>query len=65
MKIESKLVTVAELALMLGLHRETIRRLAKTGKLPAYRIAGGPLRFDLVEVESDLRIRHLVTDRPV
>lgn len=41
-----QLYTVAEAAAMLGVHRNTIRAWAKSGKLPSRRI-GGSLRIDL------------------
>jgi len=42
----SKILTVDEAAKMLKIHPETVRRLAREGKLPgAYRV-GGQWRFD-------------------
>ena len=43
--------TVEELAKYLKLHEYTIRRLARSGKIPSFK-AGGQWRFDKVEIEQ-------------
>lgn len=42
--------TVEELAKYLKLHEYTIRRLARSGKIPSFK-AGGQWRFDVREIE--------------
>ncbi|RKY28140.1 MAG: DNA-binding protein [Candidatus Omnitrophota bacterium] len=43
--------TVEELAKYLKLHKYTVRRLARTGKIPSFK-AGGQWRFDVKEIEE-------------
>jgi len=43
--------TVEELAKYLKLHEYTIRRLARSGKIPSFK-AGGQWRFDLMEIKE-------------
>jgi len=43
--------TVEELANYLKLHEYTIRRLARSGKIPSFK-AGGQWRFDVKEIEE-------------
>ena len=43
--------TVEELAKYLKLHEFTIRRLAREGKIPAFK-AGGQWRFDKFEIQK-------------
>jgi len=44
-------LTVTDLAKYLKLHEYTIRRLARTGKVPSFK-AGGQWRFDTKEIEE-------------
>ena len=43
--------TVEELAKYLKLHEYTIRRLARSGKIPSFK-AGGQWRFDATEIKE-------------
>lgn len=45
-------VTITEAADYLGVSHKTIRRLIANGKLPAYRVAGGPIRVLASDVEA-------------
>lgn len=46
------LIDIAEVARLLGVSKITIRRLVHGGDLPCIRLSkGGPLRFDLKDVE--------------
>lgn len=45
-------VTITEAADYLGVSGKTIRRLIAGGKLPAYRVAGGPIRVLASDVEA-------------
>ena len=51
-------LTGPELARLLGIHRSSVFRLAITGRLPHYRVAG-VLRFDPVKVADWLRDREI------
>lgn len=51
-----RLLTVPELARILGLSRNRIYQLAQRGDLPRRKI-GGAVRFSLGEVEAKLRAR--------
>jgi len=44
-------LTVSDLAKYLKLHEYTIRRLARTGKVPSFK-AGGQWRFDVTEIDE-------------
>jgi excisionase family DNA binding protein len=48
--MQSKLLTVDELSEYLHVHRTTIYRLLKEGKLPGFRV-GSDWRFNLEEIE--------------
>lgn len=48
--IEKKTYLVSEVSSYLRLHPYTIRRLARTGKIPAFK-AGGQWRFDVKTIE--------------
>lgn len=48
-----RILTVRQAAEMLAVSGMTIRRLIKTGRLPAWRVAGdGAIRIDRSDVES-------------
>jgi excisionase family DNA binding protein len=49
---ERKAVDISNAAAYLGVSHKTIRRLIAAGKLPAYRVAGGPIRILASDVES-------------
>lgn len=53
----SELVGIGELASQVGLHINTLRRLADSGEIPSTRTPGGQRRFDLAEVQRALRER--------
>ena len=50
-----KLLTTRELAECLGLAPDTVRRWARTGRIPAIRVNARTIRFVLEEVENALR----------
>jgi excisionase family DNA binding protein len=51
---DAGLKSADETALFLGIHPETLRRLHRSGRVPAY-MAGRALRFDIEEVRDALR----------
>ena len=53
----SKLVGIGELSASVGLHVNTLRKLADSGKIPSTRTPGGQRRFDVSEVQKALRNR--------
>lgn len=59
----SSLVGIGELASKVGLHINTLRKLADSGKIPSTRTAGGQRRFDISEVQRALRDR--ITSMPI
>ena len=54
----SKLVGIGELASKVGLHINTLRKLADSGKIPSTRTVGGQRRFDINDVQRALRERY-------
>jgi excisionase family DNA binding protein len=54
----SKLVGIGELASKVGLHINTLRKLADSGKIPSTRTVGGQRRFDIDDVQIALRERY-------
>ena len=55
MEDEHPLVTLEEMAKLLGIHPQTLRRLHLTGKVRSYKLSGTLLRFDPREVREDVR----------
>jgi excisionase family DNA binding protein len=53
----SKLVGIGELSSRVGLHVNTLRKLADSGKIPSTRTPGGQRRFDLSDVQRALQNR--------
>ena len=53
----SKLVGIGELSTSVGLHINTLRKLADSGKIPSTRTPGGQRRFDLSDVQRALQNR--------
>jgi len=51
-KVNNQLVSVSELARILGVHPNTIRNLADRGAIPSVRTAGNQRRFDPVAVKQ-------------
>jgi excisionase family DNA binding protein len=51
-KANRNAVTIMEAAEYLGVSHRTIRRLIASGKLAAYRVAGGPIRLQAADVEA-------------
>jgi excisionase family DNA binding protein len=49
---ERKAVDIRNAAAYLGVSHKTIRRLIAAGKLPAYRVGGGPIRVLIPDVEA-------------
>lgn len=49
---ESEAVTIIEAANYLGVSHKTVRRLISDGRLPAYRVGGGPIRLLASDVEA-------------
>ena len=49
---ESEAVTITQAADYLGVCHKTIRRRIADGTLPAYRVAGGPIRVLAKDVEA-------------
>lgn len=49
---DSEAVTITEAANYLGVSHKTIRRRIADGTLPAFRIAGGPIRILASDVEA-------------
>lgn len=49
---ESEAVTITEAANYLGVSHKTIRRMIADGRLPAYRVGGGPIRLLASDVEA-------------
>jgi excisionase family DNA binding protein len=49
---ESEAVTITEAARYLGVSHKTIRRRISDGTLPAFRVAGGPIRVLAKDVEA-------------
>jgi excisionase family DNA binding protein len=45
-------VDISNAAAHLGVSHKTIRRLIAAGKLPAYRVGGGPIRILIADVEA-------------
>lgn len=54
-KVNNHLVTVSEMAILAGLHPNTIRNLADRGVIPSVRTKGNQRRFDSAEVLRLLR----------
>ena len=54
----SELVGIGELASKVGLHINTLRKLADSGKIPSTRTVGGQRRFDIDDVQIALRERY-------
>ena len=50
---DMKLVTVVQLATVLGCHRQTVARLARRGRIPSFKV-GRDFRFELNAVMSAL-----------
>jgi hypothetical protein len=53
----SKLVGIGELSSSVGLHINTLRKLADSGKIPSTRTPGGQRRFDISQVQRALQER--------
>ena len=53
----SKLVGIGELSASVGLHVNTLRKLADSAKIPCQRTPGGQRRFNVSEVQKALRNR--------
>lgn len=53
----SKLIGIGELSSSVGLHVNTLRKLADSGKIPSTRTPGGQRRFDLSDVQRALQSR--------
>lgn len=49
---ERKAVDIRNAAAYLGVSHKTIRRLIAAGKLPAFRVGGGPIRVLISDVEK-------------
>jgi excisionase family DNA binding protein len=49
---ERKAVDISNAAAYLGVSHKTIRRLIAAGKLPAFRVGGGPIRVLISDVEA-------------
>jgi excisionase family DNA binding protein len=49
---ERKAVDISNAAAYLGVSHKTIRRLIAAGKLPAFRVGGGPIRILASDVEG-------------
>jgi excisionase family DNA binding protein len=45
-------IDIANAAAYLGVSHKTLRRLISAGKLPAYRVGGGPIRVLISDVEA-------------
>lgn len=45
-------VTIAEAAAYLGVSHKTIRRMIADGRLPAFRVGGGPIRILASDVDA-------------
>jgi len=58
----SRLVGIGELSSSVGLHINTLRKLADSGKIPSTRTPGGQRRFDISDVQRALRER--TTSKP-
>lgn len=56
--MEEKLMSVEEVAAMLNLSEEAVRKLVDRGELPAYKIGGVILRFKKEQVETYCRRLH-------
>jgi hypothetical protein len=52
-----KLLSLKEMAALLGIHPETLRKAHIRGEVRAYKIKPHVLRFDPAEVRADLRIK--------
>ncbi|MCK4873827.1 MAG: helix-turn-helix domain-containing protein [Phycisphaerales bacterium] len=55
MSTKPRLLTVQELATELSVQPETVRRWARDGRIPALRVSGKTIRFDLEDVCAMLR----------
>jgi len=51
MRLESKFITLGELAIYLHVHRSTLYRHLKRGQLPGFKI-GGDWRFDVEAIDQ-------------
>ena len=54
----ASLVSVGELAALIGVHQQTIYRLVRSGRLPFSRVGDRTLRFNVQEVLDALRRGH-------
>lgn len=61
MELSVELITRAQAAELLTVSEDTIDRLVKAGKLPAYRITPKCTRFDRADVEEYLQSRYVQT----
>lgn len=52
------ILTFAEVSVLLGFHEGTLRDWARTGRLPALRIAGA-WRFDAAEIAAWVEVRRI------
>jgi excisionase family DNA binding protein len=52
-------LNASDVALRLGMSPEAIRRLAREGKIPAYRVGRRALKFDPAELKAWLNTRKL------
>ena len=59
MELSVELITRAQAAELLTVSEDTIDRLVKAGKLPAYRITPKCTRFDRADVEEYLTSRYV------
>jgi excisionase family DNA binding protein len=53
-RLPKRLLTAEEIANALGVHRATVRKWAREGKIPSFRTPTGRLRFDSVAVAKIL-----------
>jgi excisionase family DNA binding protein len=53
---EPKLLTLAEMAELLGIRASTLRHYVRIGKVRVYKLGRNVQRFDLKEVRADMRI---------
>lgn len=44
------LLKVGDVAALLGVHRQSVYKLAESGKIPHYKVRGAGLRFDPAEI---------------
>jgi excisionase family DNA binding protein len=62
---EEKLLTIREVALILGISEKEVIDLAESGSVPAYKVGGVYLRFKRQEIEKFKKSNKIFTQRPV